>query len=409
MSLYLRLAWRNMLRHKRRSLIVFLSVGLGMMLMMFYDGFVAGFEDAIYANAIKILGGNIQAHAAGYSEQSDTNPILPLAEDGEIMAAAQALPQVQAASRRITTAGLASSREGAFSVSITGIEPELELAVSLSAQNLVDGRFLSATDQDVVYIGKGLADAMDVGVGDHITLVGQASHEQMRQRTMTVAGIYDIGIPDIEKRTIYISLAEAQALYNLNGGSTEVMISLKRLGREPQVLEALRAQFPSNEIDSWENNFPEMQSAINTKGGVMDIISVIILAIAGIGILNLLMMAVYERTREIGILGAIGMKPGQITLLFLLEGALMGVFGLVFGIALGLALNLILGRIGFDYSQFSSLTEYTALISGRVYPTLGVDKLLQRGLTVVVIAILAAYYPAREAARRDPAQALHYV
>ena len=222
MSLYLRLAWRNVWRHRRRTLIVVLAIGLTMAMMMLYDGLMAGFEQAIYGNAIKVLGGNIQVHAAGYQAKADQTPLLPLANDQAVVKAALAQPQVMAASRRINTGGLATNRKGAFAVSIVGIEPEKELPVSLIAQHVAAGRYLDAGDQDVVYIGKGLADAMGVNVGDRITLVGRDAHEQMRSRTMTVAGIYDVGMPDIEKRTVYMSLAEAQDLYGLNGQSTEV-------------------------------------------------------------------------------------------------------------------------------------------------------------------------------------------
>jgi ABC-type lipoprotein release transport system permease subunit len=409
MRLFLRLAWRNLWRHRRRTFIVVISIAMVLALMMFYDGFVAGFEQAIYANAIKVLGGNIQVHAAGYNEKEVKTPLLPLPDDGAAIDAALAQPEVAAASRRINTSGLATNREGAFPVSIIGIEPEKELPVSLVAQNVSAGRYLTASDQDMVFIGKGLADAMGVQVGDRFTLTGQATHEQMRQRTMTVAGIYDVGMRDIEKRTLYISLAEAQDLYGLTGKSTEVVVSLHKLGEEPAVLTALRTALPGDEIDSWQTNFPELASAISTKGGVMNIFSVIIMLIAGIGILNLLMMAVYERTREIGLLGAMGLKPRQISTLFILEGTLMGLVGVAAGVLLGLAINATLGKVGFDYSQFSTLTEYTALISGRVYPTLGVNKLLGRALTVAVIAALASLYPAREAAQREPAEALHYV
>jgi ABC-type lipoprotein release transport system permease subunit len=409
MRLYLRLAWRNIWRHRRRTLIVVLAIGLTLALMMWYDGLVAGFDQAIYANAVKVLGGNIQIHAAGYRDKADQTPLLPLENDQAIVEAAQAQPQVQAATRRIKTGGLASSREGAFPVSIVGIEPERELPVSLVAQNVVAGRFLTADDQDMIFVGKGLADAMDVQVGDRIALAGRATHEQMRSRTVTIAGIYDVGLRDIEKRTVYMSLGEAQSLYDLRGQATEVAVSLKQLGQEPAVISVLNPTLPGIEVDSWETNYPEMQQALQTKGRVMNIFSVIMLIIAGIGILNLLLMAVYERTREIGILGALGLKPRQISTLFILEGAMMGLVGVAFGVALGLVLNSILGQVGFDYSQFSSATEYTALISGRVYPTLGTDKLLQRGLTALIIAILASFYPAREAAHKEPAEALHYV
>lgn len=408
-TLYIRLAWRNIWRHRRRTFIVISAVGMVLALMMFYDGFVAGFEQAIYANAIKVLGGNIQVHAAGYKDKVDKTPLLPLTNDQAAVDAALAQPDVVAASRRINTSGLATSREGAFPVSIIGIEPEKELPVSLVAVNVVAGRFLAADDQDVIFIGKGLAEAMDVQVGDRITLAGRATHQQMRQRTMTVVGIYDVGMRDIEKRSLYISLGEAQDLYGLRDQSTEVIVSLKQLGQEASVLPALQKALPSDEIASWQTNFPELQSAISTKGGVMNIFSVIIMVIAGIGILNLLLMAVYERTREIGLLGAMGLKPRQIAYLFILEGTMMGLVGVGAGILFGLLINSLLGRVGFDYSQFSTLTEYTALISGRVYPTLGVDKLLGRALTIAVIASLAAFYPAREAAQREPAEALHYV
>jgi ABC-type lipoprotein release transport system permease subunit len=231
----------------------------------------------------------------------------------------------------------------------------------------------------------------------------------MRSRTMTVAGVFDVGMSDIEKRTVYITLGEAQDLYNLPGQSTEVAISLKKLGEEPAVINALKPGLPGYEMASWQTNFPELQAAIETKGGAMNVFSVIIMFIVGIGILNLLMMAVYERTREIGLLGALGLRPRQISSLFLLEGAMMGLIGVAFGIALGLCINILLRIVGIDFSAFSSITQYMALISGKIYPTLGLEKLAQRTLTVLIISVLASFYPAHEAAQKDPAEALHYV
>jgi ABC-type lipoprotein release transport system permease subunit len=409
MRLYLRLAWRNVWRHRRRTMIVVLAIGLSTGLMLFYDGMIGGFEQAIYGNAIQVMGGNIQIHTDGYADEIDPNPLLPLEDDLTIVQAALAQPQVVAATRRINTGGMASSREGAFGVTIVGIEPEAELPISLIAQQIVEGRYLTADDQDMIFIGRGLAVAMDVGVGDRITLVGRATHSQMRNRTMTITGIYDVGMAEIEKRTIYMSLGEAQDLYGLNEQVTEVMVSLKQIGQEPAVMRALEPLLPGYEIVSWQTNMPELQQTIEMKSGIMDIFGVIILVIAGIGILNMLLMAVYERTREIGLLGALGMKPRHISNLFLLEGALIGLVGLAFGVVFGLIINITLGQIGLDYSQFTSITEYTALINERIYPTFGLEKIIQRTLTVVIIATLAAFLPAREAARNEPAEALHYV
>jgi putative ABC transport system permease protein len=409
MTLYLRLAWRNIWRHRRRTVIIVAAMGLALGMMLMYDGLMDGFNNAIYGNAIRVMGGNIQVHAAGYREKVDSNPLIPLANDEAVVQAARANPDVITASRRIQTGGLLSNREGAFTISIIGIEPEVEALNSLIAENITDGRWLAADDQDSILIGRGLADVMDIQVGDRITMVGSDTHKQNRQRTMTVAGIYDLGMPTLEKQTVYISLVEAQALFDLRNQSTEVQIILNDIGQEARVVNALVPTMPGYEVESWDKNYPDLANAVTSKNVVMDIFSVIIQVIAGIGVLNLLLMAVFERTREIGLLGAMGLKPRQIAALFILEGTMIGVVGVVFGAIVGMSFNASFGQVGFDYSSFAGVADYMALISGRVYPSLGLGKLFERALTVLIITTLAAWIPAREASRREPAQALHYV
>lgn len=409
MILYLRLAWRNIWRHRRRTVIIVLAMGLSLGMMMFYDGLMDGFNDAIAGNAVRVLGGNVQVHAEGYRGKVDSNPLLPLANDAGVVKAALSHPDVIAAARRIQTGGLVSNHEGAFPMTIIGIEPEAEAPVSLIAEHIVDGRYLESTDEDSILIGKGLADALAIKVGDRVTMVGSDINKQNRQRTMTVIGIYDIGIPSMEKGTSYISLTEAQNLFNLRGESTEVQITLKRVGLESGVVAALTPALPGYEVESWEKNYPELSNAVGRKSLVMDIFSVVIVMIAGIGILNLLLMAIYERTREIGLLGAMGLKPRQIATTFILEGTLIGVVGVLAGVAIGLLTNLSLMQVGMDYSQFAGVTDYMALISGKVYPTLGVSKLFWRAITILIIAAFAALIPAMIASRREPSEALHHV
>lgn len=409
MQMYLRLAWRNIWRHRRRTIIIVAAMALSLGMMMMYDGLIDGFNNAIYGNAIRVLGGNIQIHAQGYGEKVDSNPLLPIPDAEAVVQAVKAHPEVISAARRIQTGGLASSHEGAFPVSIIGIEPEVEAPVSLIAKNTSEGRFLESADGDSVIIGAALAQEMGVALGDRITLVGSDLHKQNRQRTMTVVGVYDIGMASIEKKTLYMSLAEAQLLYGLPGQATEIVVNLKKLGTEDVVVQALSAALPGYEVGSWTQNYPELGAAIGNKNAVMNIFGVIIIMIAGVGILNLLLMAIYERTREIGLMGAMGLKPRQIAALFVLEGGLIGVVGALVGAAVGMALNATLGQIGLDYSGFADTTEYMALISGRVYPSLGLNGLPPRALTVVIISLLAAAIPAIEASRREPAQALHHV
>ena len=409
MSTLIKIAWRNVWRQRRRTLLIAIAMGVIMALLVLFDGVIVGFEQSIYGNAIQLLGGNIQVHAPGYNQKTGQKPLLPLDNPDGIVQAAEANPNTVVAAKRIVTGGLVTNREGAFSVSIIGVETNKEARISPVAENISAGRYLKPDDGDLIVIGQGLATAMDITVGDRITMAGGSLHEQTRQRTMTVVGIFDVGVPTVEKDTVYMSLAEAQSLFGLDGQVTEIVVSLKQIGQEPGVVAQINKAQPGYEVETWVNSMPELKQTMDMKTSVMSVFGVIMLAVAAIGILNLLMMAVFERTREIGIVGALGLKPREITLMFLLEGILIGVMGAILGTVLGLALTGGLGLVGIDYSQFANLTEYTALITGKIYPEFVPLKVLNHAITLAIIAALAALYPAREAARREPAEALHYV
>lgn len=409
MTLYLRLAWRNVWRQRRRTFLIAIAMGVMMALLVLYDGMIGGFEQAIYGNAIQLLGGNIQIHAPGYNDKVGSKPLLALNSPDNLVKTAESHPDVVAASKRIVTGGVVTNREGAFSVSVVGVEPEKESIISPVAQNISAGRYLQADDLDFIVIGQGLATAMDITIGDRITMVARATHEQNRQRTMTVVGIYDVGVPSVEKTTIYLSLLEAQQLFGLEGQVTEVVVSLKQIGQEAGVVSHIDKQMNGYEVDTWISSFPELKQTMDMKTGVMGVFGVIMIAVAAIGILNSQMMAVFERTREIGVMGALGVKPGGVMLIFLLEGTLVGVVGAIIGAVLGSLINGAFAYYGLDYSSFADLTEYTALISGRIYSQMVPGKVLQHGLTVLIIATLAALLPARDASRREPAEALHHV
>jgi ABC-type lipoprotein release transport system permease subunit len=403
------MAWRNVWRNWRRTLIALVAIALGLVFLIFMDGLIGGSRQAIYGNAVRLQGGNLQVHAPGYREKAKRLPLLPLADANVVVQAALAQPQVVAASRRINTAGLASSREATVPVLISGIEPEQEAPVGLLAGNIVQGRYLAAGDEDLILIGRAMADRLKVGVGDRITLVGRATHEQMRRRTMTVVGIYDLGLSEVEKRMVYVSLAEAQTLFDLRDQATEVVVALESVGQEEMVVAALRAALPGYEVSSWEELNPELKQSMDVDQQFMNVFGLVALLIAGIGVLNLLLMAVFERTREIGLLAAMGLKRREIVALFLLEGTLIGLLGALIGCALGGLLVGVVGQVGIEYAGASEAGEVVALLGDRLYPKLQVDLLVERALAVAVIAALASLYPAWQASKREPAEALHYV
>lgn len=409
--LLLKLAWRNLWRNRRRTLLVVLGMGVMMSFLVMYDGMIVGFESAVYGNAIKLSGGNVQIRAEGYEDSYSPNPMLPMGDGLDVVAAAERLENVEAVLRHANTGGLVSNREGIFPVSIYGIEPEKESAVNPIFQEdfLHDGRMLTSTDEDVVFVGKGLADAMDVGVGDRITMSGKSSHEEMRQRTMTIVGIYDINLASLERQGLYISLNEAQRLYDLGDSVTEVIIYAETTGKEEPIVDALNASLSGYEITTWHTAIPELSSTIEMKNAVMTSFSIVILGIASIGLFNILLMAIYERTQEIGLLAAIGLKPRQISLLFLYEGIMIGLIGAVFGTAMGFAITSIIGIFGLDYGAFVDFVDYMALMGTHIYPAFDLSLTLQRAGLLAIISALAALYPAIEASRREPADALHHV
>ncbi len=409
MNKLFKIAWRNLWRNWRRTLIALIAISLGLLLLVFMDGLISGSRDAIYGNLIKLLGGNIQVHAQGYQQKSKQNPLIPIPNVDVVIQAAQAQPQVVGVSSRIITGGFVSSRDTTLPVSISGIQPEKEAPFGLVAGHITQGRYLTGGDQDAILIGKTLADQLKVGVNDRISLAGRATHDQMRTRTMTVVGIYDVGSAETEKTTTYISLGEAQSLYDMAGQVTEVTIALKTVGNEAPVVNALRAALPGDEVASWMELNPDLLTTYALGEQVINIFGLIVLLIAAIGILNLMLMAVFERTREIGILAAMGLKRSQILALFLTEGTLIGVVGAVVGCLLGAAVLLATMRVGFDLSAYNQAGQATALLGNHLYPVLEAGSLVARSLTVIVIAALASLYPAWQAAQREPAEALHYV
>ncbi len=409
MTKFIKMAWRNMWRNWRRTLIATVAIVLGLILLIFMDALMKGSDQAIFGNAVRLYGGNIQIHAPGFRDKASRLPLIPLDDADMVVEIARAKPEVIAVSKRINTGGLVSSNEGAYPVSITAIEPENEAPVSLVAENITQGRFLDSADGDAILIGQEMANLLNVSVGDRITLLGKRKDESLRQRSMTIVGIFNLGLGDAEKGLVYINLPTAQTLYNLREQETEVIISLAQVGMESELIASIQPDLPGYEVDSFDTLRPEIREVLEQKSGVIAFIGFIVLFMAGIGILNLMLMAVYERTREMGVLAALGMKGRQLMGLFLLEGTFIGIFGAVIGCILSWLLVYAVGQKGIDYSMAEGTGDITALIGNRLYPFIPVASVIYYGVTAVVIAALASLIPAWQASRKEPAESLHHV
>jgi ABC-type lipoprotein release transport system permease subunit len=411
MGKYIKLAWRNTWRNWRRTLIASAAFVLSLILLLFFQAFLDGFDQAVYGNLIRLYGGNVLIHTPGYREKSSRLPMLPLEEAEAILAAVRAEPNVRSAARRINTGGLISNHDASQAVNITAIEPLIEGPVSLAAENITLGRFLTAEDGDNIVIGQALADHLGVTVGDRVSLLGRRKDDSMRGRTMTVVGIFDLGLGEAEKGLVFINLPTAQTLYNLRDQETEIAVILDEVGQEEALIDAIAPQFPNHEVDSLFTLRPEFRQAMEMDRIMQWFIGIITLFMAAIGVFNLMLMAVFERTREMGVLAALGMKRGQVMGLFLLEGASIGLVGAILGCAAGWLLVVSLAQQGIGWGSIEGLEqagEIYALMGDRLYPHIAPLSVVYYGLAAVVVGALGAFYPAWQASGREPADSLHF-
>ena len=409
---YFKLAWRNMWRNWRRTLIASVAIVLGLILLIFMDSLIRGSDQAIYGNAVRLYGGNVQVHAPGYRDMAKRLPLLPLADGDFVVEKVSEQPNVLNASKRINTGGMVSSREGAQPVNITAIEPESESAVSLVAENITLGRFLTAEDRDSILISQELADLLDVSVNDRITLMGRRMDQSMRQRTMDIVGIFDLGMGEAERGLVYINLPAAQTLYDLRDEETEVAVTLEQIGQEDELIASLKPELSGYEIDSFYTLQPEIQQALATKSSFTAGLGFIVLLMASIGIFNIMLMAVYERTREMGVLGALGMKGRQLMSLFMLEGTFIGLFSAILGCTLSWLLVRAVASVGLNWGALvdtSGAGDVYALVGDVLYPSIPLVNIIYYGVAVIIIAAVASLVPALQAVRSEPAESLHHV
>ena len=410
---YIKIAWRNMWRNWRRTVIASIAIILSMILLIFFQAFMDGMDQSIYGNTVRLYGGNVLIHAPGYREKSTRLPMLPVADVEAVLTAVRTQPNVLVASRRINTGGLISNRNASHAVNITAIEPDIEAPISLAAEHLVVGRFLLPDDDNNIVIGQALADHLNVTIGDRVSLLGRRKDESMRERSMTVVGIFNLGLGEAEKSLIFINLPTAQTLYNLRGEVTEVAVVLEKIGQEDALIDSIAPNFPNHEVDSIYTLRPEFAEALATDRMFGLMFGTILLLMGGIGILNLMLMAVFERTREMGVLAALGMKGWQIMGLFVMEGAFIGFIGAVVGCVFSWLLVAWVGQQGIDFSSFYSdldqAGEIYALMGTHLYPAIATSTIMVYGLAAIFVGALASLIPAWQASQREPAESLHYV
>jgi ABC-type lipoprotein release transport system permease subunit len=398
----LKMAFRDLGRNRRRSFFSALAVGGGLALLILMASVVEGEMGSAIESAIKLQSGHIQLRASTYDENKSSLKWEDLvANPDEIAKKIAAFDQVKAATPRLYASGFLSSGTQSAGARITGIDP-LSPASDPYRAGVISGNYLTPDDRDSVLIGRPMAEKLKLKVGDNVSLSLNTADGTVQDQTFTVKGIYTTGTYGFDSATVFLPLAKAQAMTRTENHASTVFVLLKDTTMTDTVVHAL--SIPSNlKIKTWKDLnalFVEYEAFAQSY---IAIFYMIILLISASVIINTLIMSVYERTREIGILSAIGMRGGRIMMLFLAESSMLAVGGVVMGLIIGVLATLYFNVHGF---YIGNMGLSGLAIADTIYAKLTLNNLINLTIMSFVVTILAGLYPAIMASRMQPVEAL---
>ena len=400
----LALAWRNVLRNRRRSVITAASVAIGVAAMTFLWGFIDGMNRQMVENTTRFFAGDVQVHLRG--SHDDPSLDLTIAEAAPVLRAAREHPQVAAASVRLEGRALASRGDKSRGVVVAGVAPRDERRVTVLFDAIVDGGPL-AEGAPGVLVGEKLADALKLRPGEELVLVGQAYDGSMASGRFPVRGVFRTQIDELDGFVAVMPLEVVREFFAAPGGATAIALRLRDRDRLGAVRASLAASLGERfEVLGWPRLLPMVAVSVRFHEVVTYVVLLVFFVVVAAAVANPVLMAVLERTREFGILLAVGMSQRRLLGLVFLESILLGVAGLVAGNALGLALTAYFGRFGIDLGAFEAGLRTMPGLSDVIYPVLRAERTAMLSAVVFAIACLMAAYPAAKAALLQPVEAI---
>lgn len=399
------LAVRNVLRNRRRSGITVLSIAVGLAALTFLWGFIDGQNAQMVNNTTRYFAADAQVHLKGYHD----DPSLDRAtEAGErVLAAVRVDPAVAAATARLETTVLASRAERSRGIMAFGVEPAGEAAVSDLFKAIVEGRAFDGAADTGVLIGKDMAEALALRAGDDLVIVGQAYDGSVASARVPVRGVFRTKIDDLDGYVAVMPMAAMRDFLAAPSAVTAVAVRLRDRAALVGAAGSLSERVgPDHEVVGWPVLLPLV--AVSTR--FHEVMGFVVLAIffvmVAAGVANPVLMAVLERTREFGIMLALGTSPSLLFRLVVAESALLGAAGLLLGNALGLGVTGAFGRIGIDLSAFGAGLRAMPGLADVIYPVVRVERSLLISGLVFAIALAMALYPALRAATLEPVAAI---
>lgn len=408
MSGTLSLAWRNLWRNRRRTLISMSAIGIGLFLVIFYAGLVAGvLSDA--KNQLDTGGmGHVEVYANGFRPRRPPSAVMPAFTTLEPRLA---LPPGAEAGGRVIARGLASSAHGSEPVELFGVDFARERLLSAHLRDVRQGALPDAADTRGLVVGEQLALRLKLKPGSKVRVMAQQADGEMGAELFRVRGVFHSIAPSIGKRQVFTSEVAARDLLGLADGSHQVVIQLTQPERADDEARRLAQVLGEGfEVKSWGELIPLLQRMEGLINAVIAAISVFVYLLVGLGVLNTMLMSVLERTREFGVLMALGTRPGKVVALVIAESFWIATIAVAAGAALG----------GFATWWFSehAITLYTSIgesfemdglaLSTSFKTRFSLTDLWHAATYVYVMALVVGIYPALRVVKLSPAEALRH-
>jgi len=409
LSIETKMAWRNIWRNPRRTILTVCAITFASVLLVFMLSFQFGSYETMINTSVKISTGHLQIQAEKYQEKKNIRFVIP---DPQTIADIVAkIPEVEAYTFRGQAFSLISSEDRTYGVVVTGINPQRETKVSRLKKLIRDGNFLSANDVSQAVVGRLLAKNLRVTIGDELTLLGQGRDGSIAATVVQVKGIFSSGIDEFDRSAIQIPLSTFQDVFSMDDAVHEIVVIAKSLSDVSKIKSKIQAGLvglnsrKSLKTLDWQDLMPGLRQAIE-----MDLVSGLIfygllIIVVAFSILNTFLMAIFERTKEFGVMMAIGTSPRRLTKVLLVESMAMTLIGIIAGILLGIVVTYYFQVHGIDFSGGSELLSQFG-ITGRMYPKLSLLSVSIGPSMVLFFTFFAALYPALKIRSLRPVEAM---
>lgn len=409
MGIVLRLAWRNLWRHKRRTWLTASAIAFLTVLMVFLITLQLGTYDLMVDSSLRIFTAQLQVQREGYLERPQIRKIIPDAVPlADRLRRDPALGGVAIAVRAQAFA-LASSGTRSYGVQVVGAEPEYEPGVSTVPRLMKSGRYLAGRNTQEVVLGAPLAHNLNVKVGDDLTLLGSAMDGSVAATIVPVVGIFESGMRDLDRVLVEMPLGTFQDLFGMGQGAHALVLLAPDLAQLPRMRREVARMLPGTPdlaVLDWDRLIPGLKQMIDADWTIDWFMYIALILVVTLSILNTFIMSVLERTREFGIMLALGATPLRIGTLVFAETALLALIGLGIGVGLGVVIAVYLSAHGITYPGLKEVMGQFGL-PGMIYPKLSAKAILIGPAVILGFILVSALYPAFRIRKLQPVEAIH--